>query len=139
MLDRLKNSQINQLLDMFPAVVLVGPRQSGKTTLAKALTTRYYDLELDSERLRLDLQWSQLCSEDGLVVLDEAQSYPEIFPRLRAAIDDRREAKAVLKEGSCGASVPHREVSLWIQESSLSGTLQESDASTDALYVGEPF
>ena len=47
-------------LKAYPAVALVGPRQCGKTTLARSLTGRYFDLEQESERLRLDLEWDDL-------------------------------------------------------------------------------
>jgi hypothetical protein len=70
-----------------PAAALVGPRQSGKTTLARSLRGRYFDLEQESDRLRLDLQWDDLCRAKSLVVLDEAQAWPEVFPRVRGAID----------------------------------------------------
>lgn len=74
-------------LAQFPAVALLGARQVGKTTLAKSFSKVYFDLELEEERLRLDLQWPEIRTKDGLVVLDEAQNFPEIFPRLRSAID----------------------------------------------------
>jgi len=74
----------------YPAVALVGPRQCGKTTLARGLSGRYFDLEQESDRLRLDLQWEELQDSRRLVVLDEAQAWPEVFPRVRAAIDRHR-------------------------------------------------
>ena len=77
-------------LKMYPAVALVGPRQSGKTTLAHELRGNYYDLEQPAERLRLDLEWDSLAASDKLIVLDEAQSWPEVFARLRGAIDQHR-------------------------------------------------
>ncbi len=43
-----------------------------------------------AHRVRLDLRWTELTQGDQLVVLDEAQSWPEVFPRLRGAIDTRR-------------------------------------------------
>jgi predicted AAA+ superfamily ATPase len=76
-----------------PAVALVGPRQCGKTTLAKTLSKRYFDLEQPGDRVKLDLEWDELISEKGLVVLDEAQAWPEVFPRLRGAIDSARKQK----------------------------------------------
>lgn len=82
---------IKKCLAEYPAVALVGPRQCGKTTLAKSLGGRYFDLEQDSDRLRLDLEWPQRIAEQPLVILDEAQASPEVFPRLRGVIDaDRR-------------------------------------------------
>jgi len=77
-------------LQQFPAVGLLGPRQCGKTTLAKGLSEHYFDLEQPSDRLRLDLSWNDIIERNDLVLLDEAQSWPEVFPRLRAAIDARR-------------------------------------------------
>ncbi len=77
-------------LGAYPAVALVGPRQCGKTTLARSLGGRYFDLEQEPDRLRLDLEWDTAAGGSELVVLDEAQVWPEIFPRLRGAIDDDR-------------------------------------------------
>ncbi len=74
----------------YPAVVLVGPRQCGKTTFATSLGGLYFDLEQGTERLKLDASWDEVVAGDSLVVLDEAQSYPELFPRLRGTIDRDR-------------------------------------------------
>ncbi len=83
-------SLLKQRLKSYPAVVLVGPRQSGKTTLARSLSTEYFDLEQEPEQLRLDIQWPSLIKAKRLIVLDEAQTWPELFPRLRGAIDEER-------------------------------------------------
>jgi predicted AAA+ superfamily ATPase len=85
--------QILDRLKTYPAVALVGPRQSGKTTLARSLKCAYFDLEQEPERLRLDLEWDIVASGKRLVILDEAQSWPDVFPRLRGAIDADRERK----------------------------------------------
>jgi len=81
---------LQKRLSGYPAVALVGPRQSGKTTLAKSLKGEYFDLEQEPDRLRLDLEWSNLVSGKALIILDEAQTWPEIFPRIRGAIDNDR-------------------------------------------------
>ena len=93
-------------LAAYPAVALVGARQCGKTTLARSLGGRYYDMELESDRLRLDLEWAEATAGDELLVIDEAQTAPEIFPRLRNAIDaDRRRNGRFLLLGSISPSL----------------------------------
>ena len=94
---RLVRSRLRQM----PAVALLGPRQCGKTTLAKSLGGEYFDLESDADRVRLDLRWAEVEASSKLIVLDEAQVWPEVFPRLRAAIDrDRKRAGRFLLLGS---------------------------------------
>jgi hypothetical protein len=90
MIRRQVQKQILERLAASPAVALVGPRQCGKTTLAQAIGGAYFDLEQPSERLRLDLGWDALVAGKERVILDEAQSWPELFPRLRGAIDRER-------------------------------------------------
>lgn len=90
MIRRLASPVLKSLLRRFPAAAIVGPRQCGKTTLAQALGGRYFDLEQDAERVRLDLEWEAIVAGRTLVVLDEAQTHPAVFPRLRAAIDSAR-------------------------------------------------
>lgn len=92
MIQRIQETLIRKRLEQFPAVCIVGPRQAGKTTLAKTFSTIYFDLEQEADRVRLDLLWTALIAEDRLVILDEAQSWPEIFPRLRGVIDARRKS-----------------------------------------------
>ena len=77
-------------LEQYPTVALVGPRQCGKTTLARSIGGRYFDLEREPDRLRLDLEWAEVARGHELVILDEAQAWPEVFPRLRGAIDADR-------------------------------------------------
>lgn len=94
-----------------PAAALLGPRQSGKTTLARSLAGRYFDAEQPADRLRLELEWDAVCAGRRLAVIDEAQTWPELFPRLRAAIDaERRRNGRFLLLGSVSPSLM-REVS----------------------------
>src|SRR5437867_8405005 len=90
MLERHINRTLLERLAAYPAVALIGPRQCGKTTLALSLEGSYFDLEQESERLRADLEWDALTAGKDLVILDEAQSWPEVFTRLRGAIDRAR-------------------------------------------------
>jgi uncharacterized protein len=94
-------SRIRASLKDWPAVVVVGPRQCGKTTLARALAFPYFDLEQNEDRVRLDAHFPEVMSGRRIVVFDEAQSWPELFPRLRGAIDlDRRRNGRFLLTGS---------------------------------------
>ena len=90
MIPRLIRQQLQVRLTTYPAVALIGPRQCGKTTLARSMSGIYFDLEQDTDRLRLDLDWDTVVAGKKMVILDEAQSWPEIFPRLRGAIDRNR-------------------------------------------------
>jgi predicted AAA+ superfamily ATPase len=101
MIKRKLQKLISSRLQAFPAVALLGPRQVGKTTLAKTLSKTYFDLELEEEKLKLDIQWNQLIQMKEMIVLDEAQNFPEIFPRIRSAIDkDRKRMGRFLILGS---------------------------------------
>ena len=89
---------LSELLQQFPAVVLLGPRQVGKTTLALAQMrthpdSLYLDLELPSAQRQLDDPESfLLANQQRLVILDEIQRLPELFAVLRAVIDIRMRA-----------------------------------------------
>ena len=97
--ERVYTPVLQELLAEFPAVVLLGPRQVGKTTIAldwvdalgdKAL---YLDLELPSAQRQLDDAEGFLLAQRGrLVVLDEVQRVPGLFAVLRGVIDQRRRA-----------------------------------------------
>lgn len=98
---RLAATLLRERLARYPAAALLGPRQCGKTTLGRSLSGRYYDAEQPADRVRLDLDWRAIAAGRSLVVIDEAQSWPELFPRLRAAIDaDRRRNGRFLLLGS---------------------------------------
>jgi len=84
-------------LAQFPAVVLLGPRQAGKTTLAQAIAQEqpsiYLDLERPADRAKLtDAELYLSAHEDKLVILDEVQRAPELFQTLRGLIDRGRKA-----------------------------------------------
>ena len=72
-------------------VVLVGPRQCGKTTLARHLlsedSVNYFDLEDPASLARLDEPMTALSPLRGLVVVDEVQRRPDLFPVLRVLVD----------------------------------------------------
>lgn len=78
-------------LDRTPVVVLSGPRQCGKTTLARQLlstdSVNYFDLEDPTDLARLDEPVTALGPLRGLVVIDEVQRRPDLFPVLRVLAD----------------------------------------------------
>lgn len=90
MISRKTLNIIKKRLKDYPAVALLGPRQIGKTTIAKMLSDEYYDLEQTENQTTLNFEWTNIKDQKKLLVLDEAQEYPPIFPRLRGAIDDQR-------------------------------------------------
>lgn len=96
MFTRLKATELRQALDHAPAVVLLGPRQIGKTTLALQVSSpqdQYLDLESPEDRNKLSNVEAYLSSrQDRLMVLDEVQRLPTLFEPLRGLIDRARRA-----------------------------------------------
>jgi uncharacterized protein len=96
--------RIRQALERSKAVALVGPRQVGKTTLAREFLAftdpNYFDLENPLAQLRLSEPMTALQSLQGLVVLDEVQLAPNLFPVLRVLMDQRPENGQFLILGS---------------------------------------
>lgn len=96
MYKRLAQQRLTDLLDQFAAVVLLGPRQTGKTTLAFAqkdvhANALYLDLELPSAQRQLnDPEAFFMAHQKQLVILDEVQRMPDVFSILRGVIDQRR-------------------------------------------------
>ena len=85
--------QISRALARRVVVVLSGPRQVGKTTLAREFLTEdsvnYFDLEDPASLARLDEPKTALEPLRGLVVIDEVQRRPDLFPLLRVLADRR--------------------------------------------------
>lgn len=100
MLSRRLSARLNHLLRHSPAVVLLGPRQAGKTTLALEIGEQqasvYLDLEDADERAKLSSPTRYFADhESELVILDEVHRVPELFQWLRGIIDrGRRRGKA---------------------------------------------
>lgn len=112
LIPRTAQPQLLYYLQHFPAVVLLGPRQVGKTTLAKSivgLTERpvaYLDLERQSdiEKLRSpEIYLPPL--KDSCVVMDEVQRMPSLFEALRPLIDEHRVPGRFVLLGSASPSV----------------------------------
>lgn len=85
--------KINDLVEMFPCVAILGPRQCGKSTLAQSLDGdwSYYDLESpdDYQLITSDpVRFFEL--NPNKVIINEAQQYPDLFRTLRSVIDRDR-------------------------------------------------
>lgn len=104
---RLKQEILFELLDDYPAVAITGARQVGKTTLAKRIShqknqdSEYLDLESPRDIARLqDAELYFDRNRDKLIILDEIQRMPELFPVLRSIIDKHRVPGRFLLLGS---------------------------------------
>ncbi len=86
-------SRIRRALRRQRIAVLVGPRQCGKTTLAREIvradSDNYFDLEDPASLARLSEPMTALQSLRGIVVIDEIQRRPDLFPVLRVLVDRR--------------------------------------------------
>ena len=110
-MDIIRNQHRNEIvnaLERAPICLLLGPRQAGKTHLARGLAPKpenYFDLEnlVDQRRLEENPQ-GELSRLYGMVVIDEAQRLPALFPLLRYLADrPRNPAKFLL----LGSAAPH--------------------------------
>jgi len=80
--------RVGTLLRLFPVTAILGPRQSGKTTLARMMGGDYYlDLEDPADAMRLESPQIAFERLEGLIVIDEVQRMPSLFPLLRTIVD----------------------------------------------------
>lgn len=111
-------AQINAALNQFPIVALLGPRQCGKTTLAREIAghssdssakrPHYFDLEDSEDLARLADPKLALSSLSGLVVIDEVQRLPELFQTLRVLADRPKSTAKFLILGSASRELIHQ-------------------------------
>jgi predicted AAA+ superfamily ATPase len=96
--------RIGTALQRSPVVALTGPRQCGKTTLARTIAAdrqaTFFDLEHPVDARRLENPMTALAPLEGLVVIDEAQLRPDIAPILRVLADRRPNPASFLLLGS---------------------------------------
>ena len=94
--------QIRNRFSVNPVVALLGPRQCGKTTLAQqflqtcAESIHYFDLENPVHIAKLQEPMLALESLEGLIVIDEIQRRPELFPVLRVLVDQHKKRKFLI-------------------------------------------
>jgi predicted AAA+ superfamily ATPase len=106
MIERQFVSELQDRLSFYPGVVLLGARQVGKSTLARHIAKQtpgavFLDLELPADRARLDNPAAFFAAHrNHLVVIDEVQTFPELFAQLRPEIDAARHAGRFLLLGS---------------------------------------
>jgi len=110
MITRRETDELIELLDEFPVVGILGPRQVGKTTLAKQIAQErkaiYIDLELPDDLSKLsDPTLFFRTYEDHLIILDEIQVSQALFPVLRAVIDQNRTPGRFLILGSASPNM----------------------------------
>jgi len=106
MIKRKLEDKISASLKQFPVVGIIGSRQTGKTTIAKLIRKQYpnsvyLDLELPSDQNRLrepELYFNRY--RDALVIIDEIQRTPSLFPLIRALVDQNRAPGRFLILGS---------------------------------------
>lgn len=105
---RIAAAGLRRLLTTFPAVLVIGPRQCGKTTLVKTSlsTWQHFDLERprDHALLAADLE-GFLAAHPKRLVIDEAQRLPSLFPALRHALDQGAGNGRVVLLGSASPSL----------------------------------
>ncbi len=95
--------QLTKRLKEAPVVAILGPRQCGKTTLAQQFAKREevdpvhrFDLEDPRDLAKLDQPMLALEELQGLVVIDEIQRRPELFPVLRVLVDKQPKTKYLI-------------------------------------------
>ena len=107
-INRVLKKKIQRHLKDYPIVALLGPRQVGKSTLAKEIINKhskglYLDLEKPSHLNQLNApEYFFEQNEASLICLDEIQRKPDIFPLLRSVVDERKKNGQFLILGSAG-------------------------------------
>jgi len=89
--------KLNELLENFPVTAIIGPRQSGKTTLAKTFgASHFFDLENPRDAAMLEQPQLALEQLSGLIVIDEVQRAPNLFPLIRHLVDTHKNQRYLI-------------------------------------------
>ena len=113
MIKRALQPIIEKALKVFPAVVILGPRQVGKTTLIKLIAkgsakkTIYIDVEKNSDFEKLQHTAEEFLQSyvNDCVLIDEVQRIPTLFPLLRSMIDEKRKPNRYIITGSASPAL----------------------------------
>ncbi|MBM1004353.1 MAG: ATP-binding protein, partial [Desulfofustis sp. PB-SRB1] len=123
---------IDRAIERSRVVVLTGPRQCGKTTLARELldveSINYFDLEDPASLARLDEPMTALKPLEGLIVIDEIQRRPELFPILRVLADRAHSPARFLILGSASGDLMRQ------TSESLAGRLERVEMGGFSMY-----
>ncbi|HPO13137.1 MAG TPA: ATP-binding protein [Candidatus Hydrogenedentes bacterium] len=98
MIDRKTDqAQLTELMSVFPVTAILGPRQSGKTTLARTFSADHF-FDLENPRDAAMLAEPQLALEplSGLIVIDEIQRAPNLFPLIRHLVDTHKKQRYLI-------------------------------------------
>ena len=113
---------VRHALDRTPVVAVVGPRQCGKTTLARQIvpadSPAYFDLEDPLDLARLDQPMTALQTVAGVAVIDEVQRRRDLFPILRVLVDADAGRRFLILGSAGGPTCCGRRPSLWPDVSS---------------------
>jgi predicted AAA+ superfamily ATPase len=98
MIDRAKDkAKLSELMASFPVTAIVGPRQAGKTTLSREFDADHvFDLENPRDAAMLAEPQLALESLSGLIVVDEVQRAPDLFPLIRYLVDTHRDQRYLI-------------------------------------------
>lgn len=103
MINRKLEILINENLRYFPIVTVIGPRQSGKTTLIRSMFSHlpYYSLENpDTKAMAINDPVVFLSQHNDGMILDEVQNVPELLSYLQGIVDEHRDRKYILSGSS---------------------------------------
>ncbi len=95
-------SKIREEYEVHKVCALLGPRQCGKTTIAKAYASElsenvhFFDLENPIHLARFENPMTSLQDLEGLIIIDEIQLRPDLFPILRVLVDDNRDRRFLI-------------------------------------------
>jgi len=114
LINRFDRERVMEYMEIFPAVAILGPRQSGKSTLAKLIGQSipgfiYLDLENSADQRRIeDIQLFFDHNPDATVCLDEVQLKADLFPELRSVIDRIRRNGQLILLGSASRELANK-------------------------------